>query len=104
MSVCWNSDPHGRAKFADLSQQLSNMLEQEAGYLSLRRSLTWKTRGETPKKAAMAKAPILQSVKERVMGGAEMDEAEESAEMDEAEVSDAEKMRSGEAYERDSAV
>jgi len=104
MSVCWNSDPQGRAKFADLEQQLSNMLEQEAVYLSLRRSLSWKTRGETPKKAAMAKAPILQSVEKRVMGGAEMDEAEESAENDEAEVSGVELKRSDEAHKRDSAV
>ena len=98
MKICWNSDPRGRAKFADLEQRLSSMLEQEAGYLSLRRFLTWKTHGETPKKAAIMKAPILQSVEERVMG-----KEEESVWLDEENISGASE-RSVEANERDSAV
>ena len=99
MTICWHSDPQGRAKFADMAQQLSNTLEKEAGYLSLHHTLTWKTCGETPKKEAITNTPILQRVEEGVVG--------ESTEMDEADVSDAEKMklkRSVEAHERDSAV
>ena len=67
MIACWSNDPKERAKFASLTQQLSSLLEQEAGYLDLRRSLSWSTHRKPQKKASRAKPPDLQSTDEGVM-------------------------------------
>ena len=85
MIICWSSDPQERAKFASLTQQLSNLLEQEAGYLDLRRSLSWRTHRKPQKKA---KAPVLQSIDESVT-----EKEEEKVEMAEVEINDARKMK-----------
>ena len=90
MTICWKSDPEERTRFADLVQQFSNMLEQEAGYLNLHRSLSWRTR----KKASRAKA---QSVDKHVI-----EKEKESMEMDEVVLND--EYKEGEAMERNSAV
>ena len=95
MIVCWNHDPQERAKFVSLTQQLSNILEQEAGYLDLRRSLSWRAHQKPQKIASGAKAPALQSIGEGVM--------EESVEMEELETNAAKRMelREDEVNERD---
>ena len=67
MIACWNSDPQERAKFASLTQQLSNLLEQEAGYLDLRPSLSWTTHRKPQQKACKAKPPVLQTNDEKLM-------------------------------------
>ena len=61
---CWDADPQNRPKFADLVQQLSDVLEQEAGYLDLRRSLSW--RKPQMKEDSMTDTPALQSIKAEV--------------------------------------
>lgn len=97
MTICWNSDPEKRTKFTDLVQQFSNLLEQEAGYLNLRRSLSWRTR----KKTFVVKTPTPQSVDKQVIG-----KEKESAEMDEVEMnaSSTIELKGGEAMESDSAM
>ena len=74
MSMCWNIDPQERTKFSNLAEQLSNLLEQEAGYLDLRIhcSLSWKTRGQARKKAAGVKVPVEQSIDEKEEESVEM--------------------------------
>ena len=67
MIACWSSDPQERAKFASLTQKFSNLLEQEAGYLDLCRSLSWRTHRMPQKKAFKAKPPVLQSTNEKEM-------------------------------------
>ena len=99
MIMCWKSDPQGWAKFATLTQQLSDLLEQEAGYLDLRRSLSWRAHRKPQKKASKALAPVLQSVDEGVM-----EKQEESVELEEVKVSAAKKMelrKEDEANEKD---
>jgi len=88
MIACWSSDPQERAKFASLTQQLSNLLEQEAGYLDLQRSLSWRTHRKPQKKASRAKPPVLQSTDESVT-----EKEEERVEMAEVEIKDARKMK-----------
>ena len=97
MTICWNSDPEKRTKFTDLVQQFSNLLEQEAGYLNRRRSLSWRTR----KKAFVVKTPTPQSVDKQVIG-----KEKESAETDEVEMnaSSTIELKGGEAMERDTAM
>ena len=99
MIACWNSDPQERTKFASLTQQLSNLLEQEAGYLDLRPSLSWRTHRKPQKKA---KAPVLQSIDESVI-----EKEEERVEMAEVEINGARKMKlreEADTNENDSAV
>lgn len=47
MKICWYYDPRKRTKFAILAQQLSDLLEQEAGYLVLHHPLHWGTQGHS---------------------------------------------------------
>lgn len=47
---CWHTDQKDRPKFANLAHQLSNLLEQEAGYLDLGPSLSWRKHAQ-PQKA-----------------------------------------------------
>ena len=42
MYVCWNESPEQRPTFLDLVDLISITLEEEAGYLDLSRSLSWK--------------------------------------------------------------
>jgi len=95
MIACWSSDPQERAKFASLTQQLSNLLEQEAGYLDLR------THRKPQKIASRAKPPVLQSIDESVT-----EKEEERVEMAEVEINDARKMklREVDTNEKDCAV
>ena len=60
ITSCWYSDPQERTIFANLTEQLSNLLEKESGYLhlGLRHSLRWKTHGKSEKKDFPAKTPI----------------------------------------------
>ena len=74
MSMCWNIDPQERTKFSNLAEQLSNLLEQEAGYLTLRicHSLSWKTSGQAQKKGTGVKIPVEQSIDENEEESVEM--------------------------------
>ena len=56
--VCWKSDPQKRAKFAILTQQLSKMLEEEAGYLDLSCSLSWKVMEKEERSLEMEEVKI----------------------------------------------
>jgi len=66
MTGCWYSDPKERAKFAELTQQLSNLLEKEAGYLDVHHSLRWRTNTKPQEDASRAKPPILKGVDKEV--------------------------------------
>ena len=43
MHSCWNEAPEQRPAFIELAEQVSATLEEEAGYLEMSHSLTWKT-------------------------------------------------------------
>ena len=61
---CLYTDQHKHPKFFDLVEQLSNILEQEAGYLDLGRSLSWR-KPEIPQGVAFrATVPSLQNSEE----------------------------------------
>lgn len=42
MHICWNESPEQRPTFLNLVDFISTTLEEEAGYLDLSRSLSWK--------------------------------------------------------------
>ena len=42
MTSCWNLDFHQRPKFANLQNDVSELLEAVAGYMELSCSLNWK--------------------------------------------------------------
>ena len=42
ISSCWKEEPEERPTFSDLVQEISSVLEAEAGYLDLSSSLAWK--------------------------------------------------------------
>ena len=69
MTSCWNVDSHERPRFRNLVGRFSNLLERDAGYLELSRSLSCK-RKSNPQKSPPLTLP---SVKEQEM----MDEAAE---------------------------
>ena len=57
MFNCWYEDPLQRPRFSGLVQGLSDMLEEEAGYFNLSRSLSWKKQGESLAKVVSAVSP-----------------------------------------------
>ena len=69
MHSCWNEAPEQRPTFLELVEQISATLEEEAGYLEMSHSLTWKTqehgsfwqipRVQIDNKRALAKQSIL---------------------------------------------
>ena len=63
MFNCWYEDPHQRPRFSGLVQRLSNMLEEEAGYLNLSLSLSWKKEPEQRSVASPA-GPALLTIEE----------------------------------------
>lgn len=76
---CWDGDPQNRPRFADLVQQFSDLLEQEAGYLDLCRSLSWRKHGKFLKEDSKMSTPILKSdekVSEKYGEDVELKEAE----------------------------
>ena len=82
MIMCWNIYPQGRTNFSNLVEQLSDLLEQEVGYLDLCPSISWRTHGQAQEKDTWVKVPVKQSVDEK---------AEESVEMDKEETIDMKK-------------
>ena len=71
VKVCWNHDPRKRTKFAVLAGQLSDLLEQEAGYLDLNHPLHWGTRRQS-----WTKAPMLQQCEDDKAAGKEDESVE----------------------------
>lgn len=63
---CWYTDQHNRPKFNELVQQLSTLLEQEAGYLDLGQSLSWREHSQPQDIASRASVPTIQKVEEEV--------------------------------------
>ena len=64
MVSCWCLDIHQRPRFSGLVTKFSDLLERDAGYLELSRSLSWRKTG-TPLKEESASAAgphALQSV------------------------------------------
>ena len=76
MLNCWDEDPHPRPRFSSLVQGLSDMLEEEAGYFNLSRSLSWKKEPEQRSVASPA-GPALLTI---VEGGEEAEEEGEGGE------------------------
>ena len=76
MLNCWYEDPEQRPRFSSLVQGLSDMLEEEAGYFNLSRSLSWKKEPEQRFVASPA-GPALLTI---VEGGDEGEEGEEGGE------------------------
>ena len=72
MVSCWCVDSHQRPRFSDLVSKFSDLLERDAGYLELSRSLSWKKTGASLKEESAAGLHALQSVEEE-----EIDEEEE---------------------------
>ena len=75
MVSCWCVDSHQRPRFSDLDSKFSDLLERDAGYLELSRSLSWKKTGASLKEesASAAELHALQSVEEEE----EIDEEDE---------------------------
>ena len=63
MLNCWYEDPHQRPRFSSLVQGFSDMLEEEAGYFNLSRSLSWKKEPEQRSVASPA-VPRLLTIEE----------------------------------------
>ena len=63
MFNCWYEDPHQRPRFSSLVQGLSNMLEEEAGYLNLSLTLSWKKEPEQ-RSVAFPAGPALLTIEE----------------------------------------
>ena len=71
MLNCWYEDPHQRPRFSSLVQGFSDMLEEEAGYFNLSRSLSWKKEPEQRSVASPA-GPALLTIEEGEEEGEEM--------------------------------
>ena len=81
MLNCWYNDPDQRPRFSSLVQDLSDMLEEEAGYFNLSRTLSWKKEPEQRSVASPAE-PVLLTIEE---GGKEGREGREGSEGREGE-------------------
>ena len=57
MMSCWNLDSHQRPKFANLQNDVSELLEAVAGYMELSSSLNWKKGEELEDKSTTAVVP-----------------------------------------------
>ena len=66
MVSCWCVDSHKRPRFSDLVTKFSDLLERDAGYLELSRSLSWRKTGAslTEESTSASGLHALQSVEE----------------------------------------
>ena len=82
MLNCWYEDPEQRPRFSSLVQGLSDMLEEEAGYFNLSRSLSWKKEPEQRFVVSPA-GPALLTIVEGEEEGKEKEDEEEGEEGEE---------------------
>ena len=94
MLNCWYNDPHQRPRFATLVQSLSDVLEEEADYFSLSRSLSWKKKGKKPLSAVLP-SELLTVEEGEKEEEKEEEEEEEEEEKEEEEEEEEEEEREG---------